>query len=109
MALPPTGRRSSGNLPARTDAVGGVSESRAAALAKIREIARPEPVAPAEPAAKAEKAEKAERPRRRFVGPIATAVTESEIANQLRRLARLWASDEIDMDAPRGSYLNFLV
>ncbi|MCR9255654.1 MAG: hypothetical protein NXI16_06105 [Alphaproteobacteria bacterium] len=106
MALPPTGRRSSGNLPARTDAVGGVSESRAAALAKIREIARPEPAAPAEPAAKAEKAE---RPRRRFVGPIATAVTESEIANQLRRLARLWASDEIDMDAPRGSYLNFLV
>jgi len=105
MALPPARRPTSGSVPAPS----GAPETREAALARIRGIARPEPAAPAARAEAPAAPAAAGRPRRRLIGPIATAVSESEIAQQLRRLARLWAADEIDMDAPRGSYLNFLV
>ncbi|EKE77363.1 MULTISPECIES: hypothetical protein [Oceanibaculum] len=48
-----------------------------------------------------------ERPQRRSI--LRTAIDDTEIGRQLARLGRLLAADEIDMDAPRGSYLNFLV
>lgn len=48
-----------------------------------------------------------ERPQRRSI--LRTAIDESDIGKQLSRLARLLAADDIDMDAPRGSYLNFLI
>jgi hypothetical protein len=48
-----------------------------------------------------------ERPQRRSI--LRTAIDDTEIGRQLTRLARLLAANEIDMDAPRGSYLNFLV
>lgn len=40
---------------------------------------------------------------------LRTAIDETEIGRQLARLAQLLSRDEIDQDAPRGSYLNFLV
>ncbi|GAB4191813.1 MAG: hypothetical protein OHK0024_31980 [Thalassobaculales bacterium] len=45
----------------------------------------------------------------RSASRLATAISESEIARQLSRLAALLTGGEIDMSAPRGSYLNFLV
>lgn len=48
-----------------------------------------------------------ERPQRRSI--LRTAIDDTEIGRQLARLARLLAANDIDMDAPRGSYLNFLV
>ncbi|WP_140056063.1 hypothetical protein [Oceanibaculum nanhaiense] len=48
-----------------------------------------------------------ERPQRRSI--LRTAIDEADIGKQLNRLARLLAADDIDMDSPRGSYLNFLV
>ncbi|MBU0726502.1 MAG: hypothetical protein KJ904_09180 [Alphaproteobacteria bacterium] len=48
-----------------------------------------------------------EQPRRASI--LRTAMDETEIGRQLTRLSRLLANDEIDQDAPRGSYLNFLV
>ena len=47
------------------------------------------------------------RPQRRSI--LRTAIDDTEIGRQLTRLARLLAAGDIDMDSPRGSYLNFLV
>ena len=40
---------------------------------------------------------------------LKTALTEKEIEAQIQRLMHLIANDNIDPDAPPGSYLNFLI
>ena len=40
---------------------------------------------------------------------IKTALTNDEIAFQIRRLSVLIANDNIDQGAPRGSYINMLL
>ena len=40
---------------------------------------------------------------------IKTALTNDEIAFQIRRLSVLIANDNIDQGAPRGSYINILL
>ncbi|MBT6138443.1 MAG: hypothetical protein HOH65_13305 [Rhodospirillaceae bacterium] len=40
---------------------------------------------------------------------LRTAVTDGEIDTQIARLMQLIANDNIDPDAPPGSYLNFLI
>jgi hypothetical protein len=40
---------------------------------------------------------------------LKTATTEAEIERQIQRLMQLIANDNIDPDAPPGSYLNMLL
>lgn len=86
MALPPTG---SGDprIPART---GG----RPAAPARVGGATRPVPAQRSAPS-----------PGYR----LKTATTDAEIQRQIQRLMALIANDNIDPDAPPGSYLNMLL
>ena len=40
---------------------------------------------------------------------LRTATTDAEIDRQINRLMALLANDNIDPDAPPGSYINFLI
>ena len=40
---------------------------------------------------------------------LRSATTDAEIERQIRRLMTLLANDNIDPDAPPGSYINFLI
>jgi hypothetical protein len=40
---------------------------------------------------------------------LRTATTDAEIDRQIKRLMLLLANDNIDPDAPAGSYINFLI
>jgi hypothetical protein len=69
---------------------------------------RPRPSAPVlrpapQPAALPQRA----RPERGF--RLKTAVTAEEVERQIARLMALIANDNVDPDAPPGSYLNMLV
>ncbi|MEQ8587050.1 MAG: hypothetical protein RLO01_10985 [Thalassobaculaceae bacterium] len=86
MALPPTGPGDS-RIPART---GG----RPAAPARV---AAPSGPAPAQRSAPS--------PGYR----LKTATTDAEIERQIQRLMALIANDNVDPDAPPGSYLNLLL
>jgi hypothetical protein len=67
-------------------------------------ISRPSPASPAR-AAPVDPV----RARTRQGFRLRTAVTEEEIDAQIQRLMLLIANDNIDPDAPAGSYLNLLV
>ena len=86
MALRPTGPGDS-RIPSRT-------EGRAVVRARVGPPAAP---APAERSA----------PSRGY--RLKTATTEAEIERQIQRLMVLIANDNIDPDAPPGSYLNLLL
>ena len=51
----------------------------------------------------------AERPRPDRGFRLKTAVTPADIERQIQRLMNLIANDNIDPEAPPGSYLNLLV
>ena len=89
MAMRPTGPDDS-RIPART---GG----RAAGPARVNTPPAPAAPIPAERAA----------PTRAY--RLKTATTEAEIERQIQRLMVLIANDNIDPDAPPGSYLNLLL
>ena len=98
MALPPTN-------------TGGPSESRAEL---IRRITRPAPRRAASSGAVVEQpsAAPAETPAPAAPQPgfrLRTATTDAEIEAQIARLRTLIANDNIDPDAPTGSYLNILL
>ncbi len=40
---------------------------------------------------------------------LRTATTDADIERQIKRLMALLANDNIDPDAPAGSYINFLI
>lgn len=98
MALPPT----------NTDAP---SESRAEL---IRRITRPSPQrTPAttplieQPSARVQETQASSGPQPGF--RLRAATTDEEIETQITRLRNLIANDNIDPDAPAGSYLNILL
>lgn len=99
MALPPT-RTGDPRVPSQRD-------GRAEAIARIRSARGAAPAAaPATPVSTDSGA-----PR---TGPqkgyrLKTATTDAEIERQIRRLMQLIANDNIDPDAPPGSYLNMLL
>jgi len=91
MALRPTGPGDP-RIPARPRA-------RAEVPARVDTPASPAPASPA-PAS----------PTARTRGyRLKTATTEAEIERQIQRLMTLLANDNIDPDAPPGSYLNMLL
>ncbi len=89
MALRPTGPGDT-RIPSRT---GG----RAVVPSRVDAPAVPAPAAPAERTA----------PTRGY--RLKTATTDAEIERQIQRLMTLIANDNIDPDAPPGSYLNMLL
>jgi hypothetical protein len=98
MAIPPTN-------------IGAPSESRAEL---IRRITRPSPqktpaVAPLieQTPAKVQEPQALQGPQPGF--RLRTATTNEEIEAQIIRLRNLIANDNIDPDAPTGSYLNILL
>ncbi|WPZ33451.1 hypothetical protein T8K17_19725 [Thalassobaculum sp. OXR-137] len=86
MALRPTGPGDS-RIPARR-------EGRAVVPSRVDAPVAPSPAARAAP----------ERGYR-----LKTATTDAEIERQIQRLMVLIANDNIDPDAPPGSYLNLLI
>lgn len=98
MALPPTN-------------TGGPSESRAEL---IRRITRPAPRRASSPGAVIEQPASTPAETRAPTTPqpgfrLRTATTDVEIEAQIARLRTLIANDNIDPDAPTGSYLNILL
>lgn len=96
MALEPGGPRRPGTGPV------GVPGQRVRRPA----VRRPEASAPA-PAADAVPQLPSSAPSPGF--RLRTASTDAEIDRQIARLIGLLANDNIDPDAPPGSYINFLI
>ncbi|WP_193180019.1 hypothetical protein [Nisaea sediminum] len=90
MALPPSGP---GN--------GGVGDIRGRVQRPA--VRRPARVAPAEETPRIAPS----APERGF--RLRTATTDADIDRQIARLMTLIANDNIDPDAPPGSYINFLI
>lgn len=101
MALPPTG---SGPRDLRERAGLPPSRRPAATSPTVKAPAAKAP-APATSSPDAEAAARNPQPGRR----IRTATTDVEIERQIKRLMALIANDNIDPNAPSGSYLNMLV
>lgn len=103
MALPPTGSgprdlRERAGLPPSSRPASRVPGTKAPA-------APPAAKAPATGSPDAETTARSPQPGRR----IRTATTDAEVERQIKRLMVLIANDNIDPNAPPGSYLNMLI
>jgi len=102
MALPPTGSGTGGRIPERP-------EQR---IARLRGNRAPANVTPTPPAAETPALPDTATPQKATPDRgyrLKTAISDADIERQIRRLMTLIANDNIDPDAPPGSYLNLLV